>query len=104
MADEIFAGYPSATLYALGSKTETQPPEKLKAHKQLLWGDTLAVQSRSSDGRYYRVKIGANEGWVQAKQTQAKRLLEIVYVDIGQGDGALVVTPEGKRYVIDAGE
>lgn len=33
-----------------------------------------------------------------------ERLLEIVFVDIGQGDGALVITPDDKHLLIDAGE
>jgi beta-lactamase superfamily II metal-dependent hydrolase len=34
---------------------------------------------------------------------QKERLLEIVWVDVGQGDGALLVTPDDTKYVIDAG-
>lgn len=34
---------------------------------------------------------------------QADRLLELVFVDVGQGDGCLLVTPEDKHIVIDAG-
>jgi beta-lactamase superfamily II metal-dependent hydrolase len=32
------------------------------------------------------------------------RLLEIIFVDVGQGDGCLVITPEDKPVVIDAGK
>jgi beta-lactamase superfamily II metal-dependent hydrolase len=34
---------------------------------------------------------------------QRERLLEIVFVDIGQGDGCLLVTPDDRHMVIDAG-
>lgn len=34
---------------------------------------------------------------------QDDRLLEIVFVDVGQGDGCLVVTPDDKKLIIDAG-
>ena len=32
-----------------------------------------------------------------------EKMLEIIFVDVGQGDGALLVTPDDKKYVIDAG-
>ena len=35
---------------------------------------------------------------------QQHRLLEVNFVDVGQGDGCLVVTPDDKFIVIDAGE
>jgi beta-lactamase superfamily II metal-dependent hydrolase len=34
---------------------------------------------------------------------QAERILEIIFVDIGQGDGCLLVTPADKHLLIDAG-
>ena len=40
-----------------------------------------------------------HKSWVQDK-----RLLEINFVDVGQGDGCLLVTPEDKLLIIDAGE
>ncbi|UJS21986.1 MAG: MBL fold metallo-hydrolase [Candidatus Brocadia sp.] len=70
--------------------------------KQLLWGDYMRVVR--SSGEYYHVKIRGVEGWIKASDTQQERLLEIVFVDIGQGDGALVITPDDRKYIIDAGE
>jgi beta-lactamase superfamily II metal-dependent hydrolase len=102
MPDTIrFAGYPSAQLYALG--TGTEPPAKLKALKHLLWGDELVVKGSSSDGKFLRVFTRKMQGWIKTEATQLNRLLEIVFVDIGQGDGALIITPDAKRYILDAG-
>lgn len=102
--NQLFAGYPSAIVYELGADGGTAPPKKLKALKHLLWGDYMTLVSESDDGDFYRVKVRGVEGWIKAEETQAERILEIVFVDIGQGDGALVVTPEDKKYVIDAGQ
>ncbi|MCB1078692.1 MAG: MBL fold metallo-hydrolase [Verrucomicrobiae bacterium] len=100
----LFAGFPSAIVHALDPANPDRPPAKLKAVKQLLWGDYMSVISQSQDGQLYRVKVRGVEGWIKASETQANRILEIVFVDIGQGDGALVVTPDDKKYVIDAGQ
>lgn len=42
-------------------------------------------------------------GFVHGDDLQAERLLEIVFVDVGQGDGALLMTPQDKHMVVDAG-
>ncbi len=97
-----FAGFPSAIIYELGDGTN--PPAKLKAAKNLLWGDYMTVKGQSNDGNFLKVFSRGVEGWIREKDTQTNRLLEIVFVDIGQGDGALVVTPDDKKYVIDAGQ
>lgn len=102
MPKTLFAGYPTAQLYELG--TEGAPPAKLKAAKQLLWGDHMSVLSQTADGEFFHVKSRGVEGWIRASETQSNRILEIVFIDIGQGDGALVVTPDDRRYVIDAGQ
>ncbi|MCC2958196.1 MBL fold metallo-hydrolase [Massilia sp. IC2-477] len=104
MAEYLYAGYPSAIVYERGDSLDGQPPEALSPIKHLLWGDELTVLDTSADGKYHLVKVRKVEGWIRAIDTQAHRLLEIVFVDIGQGDGALVVTPGGERYVVDAGK
>lgn len=93
--DQLFAGYPSAIIYEAGDGVD--PPAKLKAAKHLLWGDYMAVRGQSSDGTFLKVFSRGVEGWIRKSDTQAERILEIVYVDIGQGDGALVVTPDDKK-------
>ena len=102
MPNMRFAGFPSAVIYELG--TGANPPAKLKAAKNLLWGDYMTVNGQSSDGKFLKVYSRGVDGWIRESDTQTNRLLEIVFVDIGQGDGALVVTPDDKKYVIDAGQ
>jgi len=100
----LFVGYPSAVLYKLENENITQPPQSLVALKHLLWGDFLTVLAESADGNFFSVFVRGEKGWISKSDTQTNRLLEIVFVDVGQGDGALVVTPNDRRYVIDAGE
>jgi beta-lactamase superfamily II metal-dependent hydrolase len=92
-ADIRFAGYPSAVVYKGPGKTAVQ---------QLVWGDWLRLKSGRS-GDYVEVHARGEEGWVHKDSLQKERLLEIVFVDIGQGDGVLVVTPQDKHMLIDAG-
>jgi beta-lactamase superfamily II metal-dependent hydrolase len=95
-----FAGFPSATLYELGPGPG--PPAKLEARRQLLWGDFLTVLGE--DGDFFHARVRGSEGWIRKAETQDARLLEIVFVDIGQGDGALLITPDDQKFIIDAGE
>jgi len=96
LTDQIcYAGYPAAPLYAARAS-----PKQIK---QLLWGDWIKVVEDESDG-WVKVRVRGSDGWVPSKNLQRERLLEIVFVDIGQGDGALVVTPQDEALVIDAGE
>jgi beta-lactamase superfamily II metal-dependent hydrolase len=95
-----FAGYPTARLYQRGA--ETAPPTKLTAQRQLLWGDYVTVSGEV--GEFYRARYRGDDFWMRKADAQTNRLLEIVFVDIGQGDGALLITPDDRKYVIDAGE
>ena len=114
-----FAGYPDARVY------EPNPPKGKKPKKvdHLPWGFALWDSGKREgsykekdchgvvrEGRYAvcarRIK-GAKkreELWVPEYQIQNERCLEVVFVDIGQGDGCFLVTPNNKRMVIDAGE
>ena len=53
-----FAGFPSATLYELGPGPG--PPAKLKASRQLLWGDFLTVLGE--DGDFFHARVRGSEG------------------------------------------
>ena len=99
-----YAAYPAATLYAPSESADGQPSEDPKPLKQLLWGDELTVLRTSDDQQYLEVIARKTHGWIRVDQTQEDRLLEVVFVDIGQGDGALMITPGDQRYIIDAGQ
>src|SRR5688572_27508678 len=77
-----------------------------KKVKQLLWGDFLNVVE--TDDEWCKVKWGPDHYWIRQQDTEEERPLEVVFVDVGQGDGCLLVSPEtgaGEKVVlIDAGE
>ena len=106
-----FAGYPSAVAYA--------KPDGKKPVQHLLWGSFIGdkgekkgsysvkdMHGNKVKGEYVRAHIrGEKEDvWVREHEIQVERLLEVIFVDIGQGDGCLVVTPKDKHMLIDAGE
>lgn len=93
--DYRYAGYPAAIIY-------DKAGNGAKARRQLLWGDWMAVTGPEKDGWLPVVARGC-KGFVDTKMAVAQRVLEIIFVDIGQGDGSLVVTPDDQHIVIDAG-
>ena len=83
-----------------------------KKVRQVLWGDFLNVIDETADGRF-KIIWGPNgpnprELFIPVEDTQEERPLEIIFVDVGQGDGAVLVTSEvdtmERIIVIDAGE
>lgn len=96
-----FAGYPATVVFAEpGTKKESGK----KALEQLLWGDYVGVRGPRQDGWVRVCTRHVKEGWVRETDIQKDRLLEVIFVDIGQGDGSLVVTPDDKHILIDAGQ
>ena len=93
-----FAAYPSSVVYKF-------PGQKLKknAVQHLLWGDWLKPLG-PVQGEWIEVRARGETGWMHRDDIQENRLLEVNFVDIGQGDGCLLVTPEDKFILIDAGE
>jgi beta-lactamase superfamily II metal-dependent hydrolase len=106
-----FAGYPAAVAYA--------EPDGEDPVQHLLWGSYIRdkgekkgrykvkdVHGEVVRGRYVRTHIRGRrpDCWIREHEIQDERLLEVIFVDIGQGDGCLVITPEDKHMVIDAGE
>lgn len=89
-----FAGYPTALIY--------DAPDG-KVLKQLLWGDHVRLTGPAAGG-WQPVSSRKTNGVMRVGDLGDERLLEVVYVDIGQGDGALIVTPDDRHLLIDAGE
>jgi hypothetical protein len=67
----------------------------------LLWGDHVRVVQTS--GGFSRIRGRASEGWIPSDCLGDEGLLELYIVDVGQGDGVLMRTPDDKWHVIDAG-
>jgi hypothetical protein len=67
----------------------------------LLWGDCVQVIGHQ-EGRY-RVHARGFEGWVNEDHVGDEPLLEVYFIDVGQGDGVLVKTPDGRHLMIDGG-
>ena len=80
-----FATYPSAVVY----KT---PGKKMKrnAVQHLIWGDWLKRLGPTQD-EWVKVRARRENGWMHKDDIQKKRILEVNFVDIGQGDGCFIV-------------
>jgi len=93
MPDDFrYAGYPSAKVVdAAGNQVH-----------HLLWGDWVKVTGPAQGGRV-PVHVRKTDGFMAEADLQSERLLEMVFVDVGQGDGCLVVTPDDRKLIVDAG-
>ncbi len=92
--EKAYVAYPSAFIL------EVPGGKKIK---HLLWGDFVSLLGEQQ-GEFIKVRGRGKTGWMRKKDVTEKRLLEIYFVDIGQGDGAFLVMPDGKFMLIDAGE
>jgi len=68
---------------------------------KLLWGDLVQVTKRSDQGCAVRAR--GMPGTIDAARLMSDPLLELYFVDVGQGDGVLVRLPSGKHMLIDGG-
>jgi beta-lactamase superfamily II metal-dependent hydrolase len=90
----------------------------VKSIQHLIFGDYITPPKK--EGRYVKwsgkliqevagqqwinVRSRQEEGWMKLSDIQLDRILEVNFVDIGQGDGCHVVTPSDDHFIIDAGE
>lgn len=79
-----------------------QTGSKMVTH--LLFGDYVKILDTNIQNGRVRVSSRNEVGWISADSLQQERVLEVNFVDIGQGDGCHVVTPDDKHIIIDAGE
>jgi beta-lactamase superfamily II metal-dependent hydrolase len=70
---------------------------------QLLWGDHLRILDDGGDGERCRVRARGRTGYVRRDAIGDESLLEVYFIDVGQGDGVLVRTPDNRHIMIDGG-
>src|SRR5687768_1914433 len=89
-----FAGYHAPFIHDVPGGTKTQ---------QLIWADFVTLLNED-DGQWTKVRSRRTTGWMRKNDLQTEQLLEINFVDVGQGDGAFIVTPDDQFMLVDAGE
>lgn len=103
-----FAVYPAVKIF-----DEKTDGEKIKwTHlKNLLFGDFIRVLKDKNtfiekivkNETYIKVRSRNCTGYILKSKIRPDRILEVNFVDVGQGDGCHVVTPDDQHYIIDAG-
>jgi competence protein ComEC len=69
----------------------------------LIYGDTVDTTGFSTSQRT-QVKYRGRTGWVKSSYLMSCHPLEIYIIDAGQGDAAFIVTPNGRKILIDGGK
>ena len=69
----------------------------------LLFGDWMRYKGETKNG-WAKVRCRNCDGWLPISAIREDRILEVNFVDIGQGDGCHIVTPDDEVILIDAGE
>lgn len=103
----VYAGLGEA-----GRKLYLRRADRKTKARQVLWGDWLSVEGEEPDGwlriRWAPKSSTAETLYIHKDDTQETRPLEIVFLDVGQGDGSVLITPETGAHegiiVIDAGK
>jgi len=67
----------------------------------LIWGDPVRVLDVQENRTHVRAR--RQEGWVDTADLGDTSLFELYIIDVGQGDGVLFKTPDGKWHLVDAG-
>lgn len=105
-----FATYPNVKLKRF--KKNSKGIYKFGFAKELLFGDHIKlikkggkiIEKLINSKTYVLVRARNKDGYVLQTQIQPNRILEVNFVDLGQGDGCHLVTPEDEHYIIDAGK
>ena len=69
----------------------------------LLWGDGVEVLEQHASRTKVRARGRNSIGWIDNDALGGSSLLEIYFIDVGQGDGVLIKTADFRHVMIDGG-
>lgn len=69
----------------------------------LLWGDRVHVLEEQASRSKVFARGQRTPGWVETQDLGDQSLLELYFIDVGQGDGVLIRTPDDRHILIDGG-
>ena len=109
-----YAVYPSVKMKQISTDSETGK-QKVSIIKELLFGDFIkpyvknneyvkeVIVENNKEVEYIKVRSRNRTGYIKTTDMQAERILEVNFVDVGQGDGCHIATPDDTHFLIDAG-
>lgn len=89
-----------------GEKIYLFAANKTTKVRDVRWGDSLKVLAQTTDG-WSQVKWGTEILFIRTEHIVAERPVEVIFLDVGQGDGCIFVSAETgddeRIMIIDAG-
>ena len=96
-----YAAKPETPLFEKPDDVQAGPGPGLRKVNVVLMNTWLNVTE--SDGQWHLVEAPGEDGWVHRDDLKDSQDLKVGFVDVGQGDGALIECNE-ERFLIDGGE
>jgi beta-lactamase superfamily II metal-dependent hydrolase len=75
--------------------------EKVNGH--VIWGDGVRILKDDPAAGRVEIKARNSRGWIDREHLGGRSLLEFYIIDVGQGDGLLIKTPDFRHIMIDGG-
>lgn len=82
-------------------KAQLRHGETNKTIRELLWGDCVQILAKGD--KTSTVRARGKTGTIGNEYLTQDSLLEVYFIDVGQGDGVLVRTPDGRHLLVDGG-
>ena len=70
---------------------------------ELIWGDAVTRLPEPASADHIAVFARGKKIWIPSDSLGGAALLEFYFIDVGQGDGVLVRTPDGEHLLVDGG-
>ncbi len=103
----FYLGHDTEPLRELPAPRAQRPKDPI--HFELLWGDRVRRLRDDQTGDFieqsgrWKVKARGREGWIEPAALGGRSLLEFYFIDVGQGDGVLIKTPDNRHILVDGG-